>query len=79
MVFIYIPASKWCKKYRAKDKDNLYLIFHVSRDSERKSMSTERTFREISKPEELFSKCRQLCEALAEDLAQAELKVCHLV
>ncbi|XP_072038734.1 DNA polymerase kappa-like [Amphiura filiformis] len=46
----------------------------VERDSERKSMSTERTFHEINKPDELFSKCRELCEALAEDLAQEELK-----
>ena len=38
-------------------------------------MSTERTFGEINKPEDLISKCRELCEALAEDLAQAEVKV----
>ena len=50
-------------------------ILYSFRDTERKSMSTERTFGEINKPEDLISKCRELCEALAEDLAQAELKV----
>ena len=51
-----------------------YLIF---RDSERKSMSTERTFHEINKPEELYSKCKELCDALAEDLAGERLQVCR--
>ena len=42
-------------------------------------MSSERTFGEISKPEDLISKCRELCEALAEDLAQAEVKVRYVI
>lgn len=37
--------------------------------SGRKSISTERTFREISKPELLKAKCRELCAALASELA----------
>ncbi|KAK3098755.1 hypothetical protein FSP39_022804 [Pinctada imbricata] len=46
----------------------------VERESGRKSMSTERTFREISTPIELYAKCRELSEALAEDLKEEELK-----
>ncbi|XP_071167055.1 DNA polymerase kappa-like [Mytilus edulis] len=46
----------------------------VERDSERKSISTERTFNEISKPVELFAKCEELSEALSEDLKDEELK-----
>ncbi|XP_028396102.1 DNA polymerase kappa-like [Dendronephthya gigantea] len=40
----------------------------VNVDRERKSMSTETTFREISEPEEHFSKCRELCQELSESL-----------
>ena len=32
-------------------------------------MSTERTFHEISDPDELYRKCQELSDSLAEDLA----------
>lgn len=35
----------------------------------------DRTFKELSKPEEQFSLCRELCEDLAEDLKKEALKV----
>ncbi|XP_060082744.1 DNA polymerase kappa-like [Ylistrum balloti] len=47
---------------------------NVERDSDRKSMSTERTFSEISKPEELVKKCQELCVSLCEDLREEKLK-----
>ncbi|XP_066512870.1 DNA polymerase kappa-like isoform X2 [Hoplias malabaricus] len=47
---------------------------HIERDSERKSMSTERTFGEMSDAEEQYSLCRELCRDLAEDLQKAGLK-----
>ncbi|XP_054905247.1 DNA polymerase kappa [Poeciliopsis prolifica] len=47
---------------------------HIPRHEERKSMSTERTFKELSKPEEQFSLCRELCDDLAEDLKKEALK-----
>ncbi|KAK5871362.1 hypothetical protein PBY51_004247 [Eleginops maclovinus] len=47
---------------------------HIQRHEERKSMSTERTFRELSKVEEQFSLCRKLCEELAEDMKKEALK-----
>uniref|UniRef100_A0A671TQK1 DNA polymerase kappa n=1 Tax=Sparus aurata TaxID=8175 RepID=A0A671TQK1_SPAAU len=47
---------------------------HIPRHEERKSMSTERTFREMSKTEEQLSLCRELCEDLAEDLKKEGLK-----
>ena len=34
-----------------------------------------RTFSEISKPSELYSKCEELSTALSEDLKDEELKV----
>ncbi|KAI4875489.1 hypothetical protein NFI96_030044 [Prochilodus magdalenae] len=46
----------------------------TERDSERKSMSTERTFGEMSDPEEQYSLCRELCHDLAEDLQKNGLK-----
>ncbi|XP_076588041.1 DNA polymerase kappa [Chaetodon auriga] len=46
----------------------------VPRHEERKSMSTERTFKEMSKAEEQLSLCRELCEDLAEDLKKEGLK-----
>ncbi|XP_061173929.1 DNA polymerase kappa-like [Saccostrea echinata] len=46
----------------------------VERDGERKSMSTERTFSELSAPSELYSKCLELSHSLAEDLQSEELK-----
>ncbi|KAM9464079.1 LOW QUALITY PROTEIN: DNA polymerase kappa-like [Salvelinus alpinus] len=47
---------------------------HIERDGERKSMSTERTFGEMSALEEQFSLCRQLCQDLAQDLQKEALK-----
>ncbi|XP_076443750.1 uncharacterized protein LOC143282122 [Babylonia areolata] len=43
-------------------------------EEERKSMSTEQTFGELSQPEELYDKCLELCQSLAEDLAKEQLK-----
>ncbi|XP_074650245.1 DNA polymerase kappa-like [Tubulanus polymorphus] len=40
----------------------------VERDEGRKSISTERTFTELYRPEDLFAKCTELVEALVEDL-----------
>ncbi|KAM4577005.1 DNA polymerase kappa isoform 2-T2 [Odontesthes bonariensis] len=47
---------------------------HIPRHEERKSMSTERTFKELSKAEEQLSFCRELCEDLAEDMKKEGLK-----
>ncbi|XP_045559319.1 DNA polymerase kappa [Salmo salar] len=47
---------------------------HIERDGERKSMSTERTFGEMSALEEQFSLCRQLCQDLAQELQKEALK-----
>ncbi|XP_032704174.1 DNA polymerase kappa isoform X2 [Lontra canadensis] len=47
---------------------------HLTRDGERKSMSVERTFNEISKAEEQYSLCRELCSELAQDLQKEGLK-----
>ncbi|XP_020854093.1 DNA polymerase kappa isoform X3 [Phascolarctos cinereus] len=46
----------------------------MERDGERKSMSIERTFSEISKAEELYSLCQELCSDLAQDLQKEGLK-----
>lgn len=46
----------------------------LARDGERKSMSVERTFSEISHTEEQFSLCRELCTELARDLQKEGLK-----
>ncbi|KAI3372511.1 hypothetical protein L3Q82_022989 [Scortum barcoo] len=46
----------------------------LPRHEERKSMSTERTFKEMSKAEEQLSLCRELCEDLAEDMKKEGLK-----
>ncbi|XP_047449087.1 DNA polymerase kappa [Mugil cephalus] len=46
----------------------------IPRHEERKSMSTERTFKELSKPEEQLSLCKEICEDLAEDMKREELK-----
>ncbi|XP_013383132.1 DNA polymerase kappa [Lingula anatina] len=45
----------------------------IGRDSERKSMSVERTFQEMSKTTDLYQKCSELCEELASDLMQENL------
>ncbi|XP_023269275.1 DNA polymerase kappa [Seriola lalandi dorsalis] len=47
---------------------------YIPRHEDRKSMSTERTFKELSKAEEQFSLCRELCEDLAEDMKKEDLK-----
>uniref|UniRef100_A0AC11CC16 DNA polymerase kappa n=1 Tax=Ovis aries TaxID=9940 RepID=A0AC11CC16_SHEEP len=47
---------------------------HLARDGERKSMSVERTFSEISKAEEQYSLCQELCSELAQDLQKKGLK-----
>ncbi|XP_044302353.1 DNA polymerase kappa isoform X3 [Varanus komodoensis] len=46
---------------------------HLERDGERKSMSTERTFNEIS-TEEQYKLCQDLCSDLAQDLKKEGLK-----
>ncbi|XP_034397023.1 DNA polymerase kappa [Cyclopterus lumpus] len=46
----------------------------IPRHEERKSMSTERTFKELSNVEEQLSFCRELCEDLAEDIKKEGLK-----
>uniref|UniRef100_A0A8D2CNV5 DNA polymerase kappa n=1 Tax=Sciurus vulgaris TaxID=55149 RepID=A0A8D2CNV5_SCIVU len=48
---------------------------HLARDGERKSMSVERTFSEISKAEEQYILCQELCSELAQDLQKEGLKV----
>ncbi|XP_074527302.1 DNA polymerase kappa [Halichoeres trimaculatus] len=47
---------------------------YIPRHEERKSMSTERTFKELSKVEEQLSLCRELCEDLAADMKKEDLK-----
>lgn len=47
---------------------------YLARDAERKSMSVERTFSEISKAEEQYSLCKELCSELAQDLQKEGLK-----
>lgn len=45
----------------------------LDHESERKSMSAETTFQEISEPEKLFQICKDLCEGLANDLQKENL------
>ncbi|XP_061672013.1 DNA polymerase kappa isoform X1 [Syngnathoides biaculeatus] len=47
---------------------------YIVRNEGRKSMSTERTFKELSRPEEQLYVCRELCEDLAQDLKKEDLK-----
>ncbi|GCB64789.1 hypothetical protein scyTo_0007585, partial [Scyliorhinus torazame] len=47
---------------------------HLERDGDRKSMSTETTFSEISKAAEQYSLCRDLCHDLEEDLQKEGLR-----
>nr|AAX35542.1 DNA polymerase kappa [Xenopus laevis] len=47
---------------------------HVERDGERKSMSTERTFSEMSSAEEQYGLCQELCRDLSKDLQKEGLK-----
>lgn len=46
----------------------------IATDSKRKSIGTETTFSEISKPEELLEMCDKLCQSLAEDMRGKKLK-----
>uniref|UniRef100_W5MDZ8 DNA polymerase kappa n=1 Tax=Lepisosteus oculatus TaxID=7918 RepID=W5MDZ8_LEPOC len=46
----------------------------IESDGERKSMSTERTFSEMSNPKDQYSLCHELCCDLAEDLRKEGLK-----
>nr|XP_033785191.1 DNA polymerase kappa isoform X2 [Geotrypetes seraphini] len=47
---------------------------HIEKDGERKSMSTERTFSEISVSSEQYTLCQELCHDLAQDLLKEGLK-----
>ncbi|XP_030049126.1 DNA polymerase kappa [Microcaecilia unicolor] len=47
---------------------------HIEKDGERKSMSTERTFSEISVASEHYTLCQELCRDLAQDLLKEGLK-----
>ncbi|XP_062984010.1 DNA polymerase kappa isoform X2 [Elgaria multicarinata webbii] len=47
---------------------------HLERDGERKSMSTERTFNEITAAAEQYKLCQDLCSDLAQDLKKEGLK-----
>lgn len=47
----------------------------MERDGERKSKSTERTFKEMSVAEEQLSLCRKLCEDLAGEMKEEGLRV----
>ncbi|XP_048854896.1 DNA polymerase kappa isoform X2 [Brienomyrus brachyistius] len=47
---------------------------NVERDGERKSMSTERTFAEMSDAEEQYGLCRGLCRDLSQELQKEGLK-----
>lgn len=46
----------------------------IATDSKRKSIGTETTFSEISKPDELLDMCDKLCQSLAEDMKGQKLK-----
>ncbi|XP_068729866.1 DNA polymerase kappa-like [Montipora capricornis] len=46
----------------------------IATDSKRKSIGTEITFPEMSKPEELLDMCDKLCQSLAEDMKKEKLK-----
>lgn len=43
----------------------------LENDSERKSISTERTFQDISNPDLMYVKCEEICDALAADATRA--------
>ncbi|XP_071952086.1 DNA polymerase kappa-like isoform X2 [Antedon mediterranea] len=45
----------------------------VERSSERKSISVERTFRELSTPSDLYLKLNELCQSLSKDLKEEEI------
>ena len=46
----------------------------LATDSKRKSLGTETTFPEMSKPNELLDMCDKLCQSLAEDMKKERLK-----
>lgn len=46
----------------------------IGTDSKRKSLGTETTFAEMSKPDELLDMCDKLCQTLAEDMKKEKLK-----
>lgn len=46
----------------------------IGTDSKRKSMGTEVTFPEMSKPDELMEMCDNLCQSVAEDMTKQKLK-----
>ncbi|XP_078349395.1 LOW QUALITY PROTEIN: DNA polymerase kappa-like [Oculina patagonica] len=46
----------------------------IAADSKRKSIGTETTFSEISKPDELLEMCDKLCQSLAEDMKGKKLQ-----
>lgn len=46
----------------------------IMTDSKRKSIGTETTFPEISKPDEVLDTCDKLCQSLAEDVKKENLK-----
>ena len=46
----------------------------IATDSKRKSIGTETTFSEISKPDELLGMCDKLCQSLVEDMKGQKLK-----
>src|SRR4051812_44140266 len=52
----------------------LTILFHY-RDSLRKSMSTERTFRNLSSWDALSEKCNYMAHCLSEDLAKEHLEM----
>lgn len=45
------------------------------RDGERKSISTEQTFRELAQPRDLLTKCQELCQLLSADLKREQCLV----
>ena len=46
----------------------------IGTDSKRKSIGTEVTFSEMSKPDELMEMCTNLCQSVAEDMKKQKLK-----
>lgn len=46
----------------------------IATDSKRKSIGTETTFSEMSKPEELLEMCDKMCQSLAQDMKGHKLK-----
>ena len=74
-----VPLLKLFKFCGIKSLQSRLSSFFVHRDSERKSMSVERTFSDMSKPVELYKKLYELCESLSEDLISEHYVVCRIV